>query len=333
MKRLFTLPFILALTLLLSLELFVRLFMADTMSDRFEYGYALDTGFVESGDGTVKLVSSGGRRFRPDSFTVDPPEGKRRIFVIGDSVARGPSLKDSYPKQLEDLLLEGGKDVETFNLAAGGYGSHRKRIVVEKGLEYKPHIVILHVNRSNEFEDEREYKRSQEFKGWHPKNWMMKSMVIRRVYEMKLEKVFWKLLPTEIRNQKAITDIDAELAASVDTEKVAKWNRDTLSNTAESVDMILAGGAEVIIVVQAYQKVDDSGEQTIEDRGIGELLTPLLSKGVHIISMKDILEGFPVRETYVDGSHLTPEGHTLIAFDLVKLLEEKGLLDGDAGIR
>ena len=40
------------------------------------------------------------------------------------------------------------------------------------------------------------------------------SVVIRRLYEVRTEKIFWELLPHEVRLQGAASDADAEIAAT-----------------------------------------------------------------------------------------------------------------------
>ena len=65
MKRLLTPAFLCAVLLLGLGELGARLFFAQDISGRFEYGYSQDAGFDERPDGTVKLFRAGGRRFHP----------------------------------------------------------------------------------------------------------------------------------------------------------------------------------------------------------------------------------------------------------------------------
>ena len=46
-------------------------------------------------------------------------------------------------------------------------------------------------------------RRSQDFQGWHPRHWLMKIFILARAYEIKTEKVLWRLLPEKIRLQNA----------------------------------------------------------------------------------------------------------------------------------
>ena len=75
MNRPITKAFLFAFALLCASELVVRVFFARNMSGRFDYGYNPTSGFEEHADGTVKLVRAGGRRFHPQSFKQQRPEG------------------------------------------------------------------------------------------------------------------------------------------------------------------------------------------------------------------------------------------------------------------
>ena len=221
MKRLITPACLMVVCLLVLAEVGARVFFAQDISGRFDYGYNPQAGFNERADGTVKLFRAGGRRFHPQSFKRHRPPGTFRIFVVGDSVPRGPSFKTAYPWFLGDELRRHDIAAESINLAVPGYGPRRCQVVLQKILEYEPSLVVLHINDTNKWEDEREWRRSQEFKGWHPRHWLMKVFIFRRLYEAKLEKVFWPLVPEAIRLKYAANDADAQVAAAQDPREIA----------------------------------------------------------------------------------------------------------------
>lgn len=326
MKRWFTVSLLMTLVLLAGSEIVVRVFFARNMSGRFEYGYNPTAGFVENADGTVSLVRAGGRRFHPQTFSRARPPGTFRVMVIGDSVPRGSSLATSYPAMIGEKLRALGVQAESFNLALGGNGALRSQIVVRKALDYEPSLVILHVNNSNEFEDEREYKRSQEFKSWHPRNWLMKSLVIRRLYEAQTEQIFWKWLPAEVRNIAAVSDADAEVWASQNPEKLREWDERVRRYTAESVALARARGVPVFLLTQTRHERDAAGRESLDNHGLDELVRPLISKGVYHLSMKQILEGTDFASLFADPAHLRPPGHERIAAAIVEKLRQEGLV-------
>jgi len=324
MKRKLTAAFLLALLLLVGAEVVVRVFFARNMAGRFDYGYHPDAGFIEEG-GTLKLVRAGGRRFFPQSMKILPEPDTLRIMVVGDSVPRGPGLENAYAYQLQEVLKAQGIKAEAYNLCVPGYGAQRKQIVLAKALKYHPDLVILHVNASNEYEDERELKRSQEFTGWHPKNWLMKSLVIRRLYEAKTEKAFWYLLPTEVRLKGAVNDADAEIAANQNAATLTRWNEQVRQWTTTGVQTAKKQKVPILLVAQAISEDMKDPARPLDDRGLDALAESLKEPGVYHLSMKAVLTGGDYAVLYSDGSHLRVAGHTLMAEALARLIITNGL--------
>jgi len=312
---------LLCLALLVGAELVVRVFFARSMSGRFDYGYHPTAGFVEQADGTVRLERAGGRRFFPQTFSRERPADTFRVFVIGDSVARGTSVASSYAGQLGEQLRARGVKAESFNLSVPGYGARRKQLVLEQALKYQPSLVILHVNDSNEYEDERELRRREEFRGWHPKNWLMKSLVIRRLHEMKQEKVYWEWLPASVRQQRAASDADAEIKSSLNPEKLRQWSELVRKVTGETVAAARRQDVRVLLVSQATTDLKAANAPP-DDHGLDALCGTLRSEGVSAVSMKDTLVGRDAKSVYSDGSHLLAEGHKVLAGAITAKLAE-----------
>ncbi len=319
MKKLITPAFLVMVCLLGLAELGARLFFAQDISGRFAYGYDPQAGFDERRDGTVKLFRAGGRRFHPQSFSRQRPPGTFRIFVVGDSVPRGPSFKEAYPWQLGDELRQQGVPAEALNLAIPGYGPRRCQIVLKKVLDYQPSLVILHVNDANKWEDEREWRRSQEFQGWHPQHWLMKVFIFRRLYEAKMEKVFWPLVPEEIRLKYAANDADAQVAASQDPVELASRIKLARETTAANIALVRRLHIPLILVTQC--RLDQDARQTIilSDHGLDALAESLVQPGVYHVSMKEVfVQAGDIRHYFANFSgHLTGAGHRLLAGAIV----------------
>jgi lysophospholipase L1-like esterase len=303
-----------------------RVFFAQSVYGRFEYGYHPTAGFVETEGGSVRLISAGGRRFRPQQFARRRPPDTFRVVVIGDSVPRGASLATAYPAQIAALLESQGVRAEGINLAVAGYGAHRSQIVLRKILEYEPSLVVLHVNNSNEYEDEREYKRAQDFQGWHPRYWPMKSFIVRRLYEAKTEQLFWRWLPLPIRMQQMKSDADAEVAASLNPEKLRQWDAEVRRRTADSVALARSRGVPVLLVTQAVCDLAAGPRARLDDQGLDQLAEELRGAGVFHVSMRRAFEPLPYAALYADGSHLKPEGHAALARAIVETLRQHGAL-------
>ncbi|MBI1841548.1 MAG: hypothetical protein HYR88_11945, partial [Verrucomicrobia bacterium] len=217
-------------------------------------------------------------------LSIQRPTGTFRILVLGDSVPRGVSVDLAYGGQLAALLRARGTPAEVWNLCVPGYGARRVQTVLRQALHYSPSLVILHLNNSNEFEDERELRRSQEFAGWHPKNWLMKSFLFRRLYEAKTEQVAWKLLPESIRARQGVNDADAEIAASMNASLARQWEERVRSETRKSVGLCDERGVPILLVTQATWSTQ-SGARRIQDAGLAELAQSLTNRHIAWVSM------------------------------------------------
>lgn len=327
MMRAFTRSFLVFATILIGAELVTRFCLVKTMEGRFDYGYHPTAGFYETQDGQVELQRSGGRRFFPQTFAKQRPNGKYRVMVIGDSVARGKSVAQSYTGQLEKELRAQGIQAECFNLALPGFGSRRKDLVLQQVMNYQPDLVILHVGATNEYEDEREWRRRTDFNSPHPKNWLMRSLVLRQFYEMKTEKLYWQWLPLAVRNQNGGTgDADAELRASADDATQKAWQTQVETVTAQGVQRLQAAGIRTVLVTQATRRKTPQGTYTLDDTAVDAWTTRLLGPTVAKLPMKTVFTPEQATTLYTDSSHVRPEGHTLLAQALAHLLKNQGWL-------
>ena len=269
MKRLVTPAFLMVLALLALSEISARIFFAKDIDGRFAYGYDPQAGFDEHRDGTVQLFRAGGRRFHRQSFQRHRSPGSYRIFVVGDSVPRGPSFKEAYPWVLGEDLRQQGIQAESYNMALPGYGARRCQVVLKKTMEFEPSLIILHVDDLNKWEDEREWRRSQEFKGWHPSHWLMKVFIFRRLYEANLEKVFWPLVPEEVRLKCAVNDADAEVAASRDPKEIAARINLAREKLVENVAMVRRLRIPLLLISQCRVERDEGRPPRLDRRRPG----------------------------------------------------------------
>jgi hypothetical protein len=312
MRRTFTKSFLLVVALLVVGEFAMRTFYSRGLSGRFDYGYHPTAGFQENADGSLDLIRAGGRKFLPQHYPQRKPDGVFRIMVVGDSVPRGPSLSDAYAANVADILRQRGISAEGWNLCLPGYGAQRCHIVLQKALDYRPDLVIRHVNNSNEYEDEREWRRSQDVKAWKPGNTLMHSALIRRLHEMKTEGVFWTLLPEKIRAQQGVNDAAAETAASMDEERIRVWQERVKSFLAEDIAACRKAGVPMLLITQVRMR-GSGKEATLDDNGLDELARSFAAPDVAMLSMKDSLSGMDFAPLFMDTAHLRPEGHQVLA--------------------
>ncbi len=313
------------LAILVAGELIVRFGFANSMTGRFDYGYSPTAGFVETAD-TVKLIRQGGRHFFPQTFSKVPAPGVYRIMGFGDSVPRGGPLKDSYAIQIANKLNAQGIKAEGINLCVGGNGSARTEVILRKAIEYHPSLVILHADNSDEYDDAREYKRMQNFKSWAPEYWLTKSYLIRRTYEFITEQIYWAWLPNSIRDLNAVNDDDIKKQEGADNEQRREWDRGFVRNTTDCVQLARAHGVPVLLIGEARIHQDAKGQPFLDDMGVDTYLQPLLGPGVYFLSMKQILSPVDYAPLFIDGTHLHPPGHAILADAIIAKLREEKLL-------
>lgn len=108
----------------------------------------------------VKINSDG---FRDREYTFKKNESTFRIIVIGDSITFGigVNLNETYPKQLERLLkiYYKNKNFEVLNFGVPGFnGRDAINFFLDKGLKYRPDMVIQTISCSD-FEDSMEERK------------------------------------------------------------------------------------------------------------------------------------------------------------------------------
>ncbi|MCX6857288.1 MAG: SGNH/GDSL hydrolase family protein [Verrucomicrobia bacterium] len=322
--RAFTRSFALLLILWLALELATRFVFVASMEGRFDYGYHPTAGFEEV-DGQVNLKRTGGRRFFPQSFEKKRPEGAYRVMVIGDSVARGTSVQESYAGYLQKELQAQGIKAECLNLGLPGFGARRKDLVVQQVLNYQPNLVILHVGTSNEYEDEREWGKKENFKSAHPKNWLMHSLAMRQAYAIKSEKINDQLLPQTVRAIGSAQDAMTEGIASQDPENQKLWKQLVTTTTKQSVKRLQDAGIPTLVVTQVNYELRHQ-TVTLDDSSLADWTPQLVADQVLLLPMKSIFTPDQARELFMDSAHVLPEGHRLMAKSIATLLAEKAWL-------
>src|SRR3989338_1736188 len=95
---------------------------------------------------SVQLNKEG---LRGKDAAVEKPPGRRRILILGDSFTFNFALKDeeTYPFLLEQTLNKGETNWEVLNFGVDGFNTRMElELFKEKGLKYRPDIVILQVH-------------------------------------------------------------------------------------------------------------------------------------------------------------------------------------------
>ncbi len=320
LRRLVAPAFFASLAVLVLIECLIRITMVDFFSGRYQYGFDTQSGFVETADGRVNFVRAGGRRFYPQSMTRAKAPGTFRVITVGDSIARGASLEEAYPAQFGKRLRDQGYHIESINLAVPGFGSTRQLLVLRRALEYHPDLVILHFGMSNEFEDERDEKRAAAARGTHPRDWPLKSYLIARLHEYKIDLVTPRLLPEKIRVMSALDDAEEEASANRDPVRVQGWLRRFSSIFDRSLAALAEAGVPVLLIPRVELR-DESPDTRLDDAGLARLLEHHLGARVRWLDLRAVFGEHPAIELFSrDRVHLHPPAHQVLGDALAVLI-------------
>lgn len=310
--------FLLALSIFVVAELVTAVGFKNKASGLTSFGFEPDSGIVDKADGRVEFLRSWGRRFYDQAITAEPREGVRRIFTLGDSVPRGKTVERSYAGLLEKGLAAAGVKSESLNLAIPGYGSRRIQIIAERTARYQPDLVILHLNSSNEYEDERDLARYESLRSWHPQNWLSKSKVIQKLRQQKTEKLLWRYLPARALELSGGTDSAMELTVNSDPQKQKEWLERTSQVTRETVANLRSEGIKVLLLTQCRQA---EGKLVLND-GLEKIAQSMVGDGVGHLAMSEVFKNEDAAVHFADGAHLRPSGHEILARALVPVVQD-----------
>jgi lysophospholipase L1-like esterase len=118
-------------------------------SDNPVLGYEWKAGFRDaSADLHQSFPATNGDGFRDLERTRQKPPGKKRILLVGDSVAAGVGIRDIdslISRQLEKRLA--GSGYEVLNLGIPGYCTYGEvELLATRGITYQPdHVILLFV--------------------------------------------------------------------------------------------------------------------------------------------------------------------------------------------
>ena len=202
-----------------------------------------------------------------------------------------------------------GRPAEAVNLSVPGYGAVRKQLVADKVARLAPDLVILQIGMSNEFEDERDRARADEFAGWHPRHWPMKSWLVRRLYEVRQDFVFSRLLPESIRLATLRSDAEEEASANRDPSRLQAWRERFDTVTRGTIDGFVAHGTPVLLVPRMRIQQGPEGPR-FEADGLVDWCRARESADVRCVSLADLVGDRPDPADFSrDGVHLRPAMH------------------------
>ena len=96
--------------------------------------------------------------FRDYDHSLQKEPGSKRILILGDSVAQGLWINDDskiYSVVMEKTLRQMGHKVDVMNFGVSGYNTQQEvETLIDKGLQFKPDLVILGYCLNDKFQDD-----------------------------------------------------------------------------------------------------------------------------------------------------------------------------------
>ncbi len=325
--KFFSKAFLIAFGLWAFLEAGAHVFFSDGILGRFEYGYHPTAGWFEY-DNRTELRRVGGARFRPQTIPKPKPAGTTRAFVIGGSVPRGQAVETAYAYKLGESLKAAGTPAESYNLGIPGYGSVRSLILLKEAMRHEPDVLLLHLHGGNEYEDDLDWNRAQNFRSWHPRNWLMKSFTIARLFQMKEEQAYWKWLSPPIRELTAVHDEMARITEQLrdpDSPLEKRWRERIARNTERTAEFALCNGVPLVLVIPNI--LDRKAGYVFDDQGLAAQAREL-AKRPGLFSFWGADEFRKLKPEAIDpmffrdGTHMYPAGHEFLAQKLVPVIQQ-----------
>ncbi len=284
-----------------------------------------------------------GLRDREILFNKAP--GVYRILLLGDSTSMGEGVEidDIYLKRLERLLNRESRHVETINAAIRGYGNDQSFLLYRRlGKRFTPDLVILAFFTQNDFDDNwngQLFKveqgkliqqrptpeSSRKFKYYQTQaraqNLPVYSFAMAHSHLANWLRIQLALLITDrIYNDPAA----AYPAASAPREEdprhrltlaiLKAWNEEVQQSGASSLLLIIPFRKDVRQYRQRLPAETDRTDLAIE-RFCSTERVPCLNLTPALIQRVDDFDTL-----WLDGGHLSPEGHAWVAQELARYI-------------
>lgn len=306
------------LLLMLLIEGSFRLSGAHRFVHWLDYGYGTEQGLRKLADGSYAQYSSANRRFWPRHLGATPPAGAQRIVVVGDSVARGGSPENNWPRQAELALNRAGCRAEVINLSSGGYGSARKLDVARMAMDkLQPHWIVYQASITTEYEDRLDAGRREQARRepWQIENHSWAALWLK---ERKFDILYSRWLSPAIRKHSQSAGDQEALAAKTD---LSAWYPTTLTNSRLLVELARQRGVGLVMAPRMNYRLESGA---IDGFGMVEM-------SVHLVGPQRVFDwslasGHPPHaQMFADGTHFKPIGNQWVGEQMARWWLKAGL--------
>lgn len=290
---------------------------------------------VPAGERLIKINSLG---YHDDEFPVEKLPGELRGLVIGNSVVMGHFVNSSqtFANRLEDQLAQvvpGYDRYQVINSGVQGYSTFQYREVLRRSLDLEPDFIVVGFCLNDITEP---YVANQAYGGtgldWHGVRQAPNRLSSFLVNETGFGRLALRLRSRDARRERLERAEIYNVFSMVegmnrDSAYVRAWDT-ALADLADMYRMAAEDGIPVILLITPYvfQLLD------AESRGPQDLLRRhAVEHGATAIDLAKVVDslvadGGNIRDIFLDNTHLTIEGHQLVAQTLLDHLVRNGLV-------
>lgn len=283
-----------------------------------EYGYGVEQGLRDLGQGRLAMYSSANRRFWPRNIQAKPDPGVRRIVVVGDSVARGSSRENNWPHFAEIALNQAGCKAEVLNLSSGGYGSARKKVLTEMALaRLQPQWLVYQAGITTEYEDELDRLRRDiaAAQPWRVERFSWAALWLK---ERKFDIIYSRWLTPRLRETDGSALAAPAIAAKTD---IGAWIAQVSRNSQQILELTRVSS---VGMVMAPRLSLDRSTGKLDDMGLTGLAHQLVGLDRNFDLRRHLGDRDPL-PLFADRAHFTRMGNEWVGAEFARWWMAQGL--------
>jgi hypothetical protein len=280
---------------------------------------------------TRVTVSVNSQKFRGRDFHMDKEDGVFRVAVVGECVAFGYGVKDDepYPALLEKALNEqdGNIRYEVYNFSVMGVPPERVTALLKLfALEYKPDLVLLAPGTDTVYLPEHHTLPVQLDLGEERYGYLLDAY--KKILSDAVESCRKKRIPIVLITPTFSSFVFPDFVRWYDSLKeFSKVHKVPLFDTVAIVDRVERERGLVVETSGGRQRLVQHRDH--KPVVLVDVAFEVGTAGRHVApEIYQLMEDNPgIRPAIqIDENHLTPDGHSIVARELLEFLKQRRLL-------
>jgi hypothetical protein len=244
---------------------------------------------------------------RSPEFPLEKPRGGKRVLFIGDSVTFGTTSVDQpeiFTSLIQHDLKSTGAEVEILNASAGGWAPANERGFLQARGTYGADMVVSVINTQD---------LAQSFADFQPSIIYPTANPPSAIWELLRRYVGPALFP-QLRVRDAGSDGQGDPPVEVKTPVTL----DALSDMRRQAQ---AAGATYAVIYVPTASTDHGPYREHWQKGVDMLKAWTRGENVPLIDLSEVFAHKASTDVFMDGTHLKPSGHRLVASQFEEFFE------------